>query len=50
MQFFMVKHGNLREGGEGVVVKPICMFALWTKLPDFQTAGRIISDKLLGSC
>ena len=38
-----------RTGGRGKV-KPICMFALREKLPDFQTAGRVLSDKLLGNC
>ena len=33
-----------RTGGGGV--KPICTSALWNKLPDFQTAGRALSDKL----
>ena len=37
-----------RIGRQGV--KPICTFALWKKLPDFQTAGRVHPDKSLGSC
>ena len=35
-------------GGRGA--KPICTFTLWKKLPDFETAGRVLSDKLLDSC
>ena len=27
--------------------KPVCTFPLWKKLSDFQTAGRVLSDKLL---
>ena len=37
-----------RIGRQGV--KPICTFALWKKLPDFQMAGKVLPDKLLGSC
>ena len=36
-----------RPGGGGV--KPIYTFALWKKLPDFQTASKVLSDKLFGS-
>ena len=42
-----VKSELKQTGGGGV--KPICRFALWKKLPDFQTAGKVLSDKLLGS-
>ena len=52
---FVVQEGGFlkselkRTGGGGWGVKPTCTFALWKKLPDFQTAGRVF-DKLLGSC
>ena len=41
---------ELKRTGRGEGVKPICTFALSKKLPDFQAAGRILSDNLLGSC
>ena len=39
---------NENKQGEGKV-KPLCMLALWKKLPNFQTANRVLSDKLFGS-
>ena len=55
----VIQKGEKRWGGvlkkrtktnRGRGVKPICTFALWKKLRDFQTEGRVLSEKLLGSC
>ena len=40
---------ELKRTGGGSV-KNICMFALRKKLPDFQTGGNVLSDRLLDSC
>ena len=48
-----VGRGSLKselKGKGGGGFKPFCTFAEWKKLPYFQTADRVLSDKLLGSC
>ena len=37
---------NRGEGESSLSVRSLCK----KKMPDFQAAGRVLSDKLLGSC
>ena len=46
VQRLLKKRANTKRGRG---FKPISTFALWKKLPDFQTASRAFSDMLLGS-